>query len=210
MNGTEPSVTIIDCLRHGETDAGAVYAGATDPALSDRGWQQMRRAVAQWRGDWDHILTSPLQRCHAFAQALAQARNIPLEIVDGLREIHFGDWEGQLIEDVQSRDPEQVANYYSDPVAHTPPGGEALEQAMARVTAALSDTLELHHGKRLLLVAHGGSLRLLMAHWLTLPLASLARWQIPHACASRVCLYQHGSQYWPSLVYHNAQVADEQ
>ena len=63
------SKTIIDLMRHGEPVGGRRYRGQTDDPLSEKGWQQMWDAAGEFRG-WQHIVTSPLQRCAAFADAL--------------------------------------------------------------------------------------------------------------------------------------------
>ncbi|MFZ0006897.1 MAG: histidine phosphatase family protein, partial [Steroidobacteraceae bacterium] len=65
---------LVHVLRHGETEGGARYWGRTDVALSARGWEQMRAAVAGH--SWERIVSSPLQRCAAFAEALAGERHI--------------------------------------------------------------------------------------------------------------------------------------
>ncbi|MGV8769605.1 histidine phosphatase family protein, partial [Pseudomonas aeruginosa] len=57
------------------------------------GWAQMRTAVEG--GRWDLLVSSPLQRCRAFAEELAQRQGIELELENDLRELHFGAWEGR-------------------------------------------------------------------------------------------------------------------
>jgi alpha-ribazole phosphatase len=66
---------LVHLLRHGETDGGTRYWGRTDVALSSKGWQQMRTAVAGRA--WDLIISSPLRRCAAFAEALAEKIGVP-------------------------------------------------------------------------------------------------------------------------------------
>ena len=66
--------TWVDLLRHGEPVGGSRYRGQVDDALSEKGWQQMWQAVAG-RGDWQQIITSPLQRCQAFIEF--QFSNVP-------------------------------------------------------------------------------------------------------------------------------------
>ena len=60
----------LDLLRHGETESGGGFRGSLDDALTARGWAQMRTAVEG--GRWDLLVSSPLQRCRAFAEELAQ------------------------------------------------------------------------------------------------------------------------------------------
>ena len=69
--------TVIDFIRHGTPEGGRLYRGSTiDDPLGEKGWQQMWRAV----GDlchWDAIVSSPLRRCLAFAEALGERHGLP-------------------------------------------------------------------------------------------------------------------------------------
>ena len=56
---------ILDLLRHGETEQGGLR-GSLDDALTEKGWAQMRDAVAE-AGPWQVLVSSPLQRCARFA-----------------------------------------------------------------------------------------------------------------------------------------------
>ena len=61
--------TLIDFIRHGEPEGGRRYRGnAVDDALSEKGWQQMWGAVGD-RPPWQQIISSPMRRCSAFAEA---------------------------------------------------------------------------------------------------------------------------------------------
>lgn len=84
---------ILDLLRHGETEQGGLR-GSLDDALTDKGWAQMRRAVADG-GPWQVLVSSPLQRCGRFADELGAQLNLPVQREPALQELHFGDWEGQ-------------------------------------------------------------------------------------------------------------------
>ena len=55
--------TLIDIIRHGEPVGGKRYRGQIDDPLSEKGWQQMRDAVAG-HNPWDVIISSPLARCN--------------------------------------------------------------------------------------------------------------------------------------------------
>lgn len=87
-------VTRIDLLRHGETAGGSRYRGSIDDALTPLGWAAMRAALGEECG-WNRIVSSPLRRCADFARDLARRHGLPLDIDARLREIHFGDWEGE-------------------------------------------------------------------------------------------------------------------
>ena len=65
------SVTTIDLLRHGQTVADDILRGRIDVALSDNGYQQMQSSIAPHCDEhfpWQHVISSPLKRCAAFAE----------------------------------------------------------------------------------------------------------------------------------------------
>jgi len=87
--------TTIDLIRHGEPEGGSLYRGnSIDDPLSEKGWSQMWAAVEESL-EWEKIITSPLRRCRTFAEALANKHDLSVEVDDRLREVGFGNWEGQ-------------------------------------------------------------------------------------------------------------------
>ncbi|MGV8812397.1 histidine phosphatase family protein, partial [Pseudomonas aeruginosa] len=86
------------------------------------GWGQMRTAGEG--GGWDRLVSSPLQRCRAFAGELAQRQGIELELENDLRELHFGDWEGRSAASRRDGHSEALGRFWADPYVFTPPGGQ--------------------------------------------------------------------------------------
>ncbi|WP_077731366.1 MULTISPECIES: histidine phosphatase family protein [unclassified Methylocaldum] len=180
-------VVHIDLLRHGETVGGTRFRGSLDDPLTDEGIRQMECAVAN-AGPWDEIVTSPLSRCAAFAASLAQRLSIPLEIDERLREIHFGDWEGRSYAELMATAPLALTRFLGDPLRHPPPGAESVEAFRERTLDALWDRLTAHNlGRRLLLVTHGGVIRVMLCHARQWPLARLLEIDVPHASLHSLC-----------------------
>ncbi|MEH6419140.1 histidine phosphatase family protein [Pseudomonas sp. CGJS7] len=148
----------IDLLRHGDTGHRS-YRGQLDDSLLQLGWRQMRDAVLG--RDWDVVVSSPLQRCAAFAQELAQARGLPLALEPRLREYHFGAWQGLAVDVIAAEQGEALARFWADPVAHPPPAAERFGDFAARLTAAADAIAHDYAGQRVLVVTHGGVIRLL-------------------------------------------------
>lgn len=169
---------LLQLLRHGETAGGARYWGATDVALSWNGWRQMRAAVAGQ--SWDLIVSSPLRRCSAFAEALARELNVFCLQEADLREMSFGEWDGRSASEILKTDSERLRNFWEDPSRHSPPGGESLEQLRSRVTAAWRRILSDTDYGRVLLVTHAGPIRLLRATQLGTQLSNLLSIEVPY------------------------------
>ncbi len=159
---------VLDLLRHGETERGGGLRGSLDDALTEHGWQQMCAAVVE-RGPWNRIISSPLQRCRLFAEQLAAARGLPLSLEPGLQELHFGDWEGRSAAELMQADERGLGLFWSDPYGFTPPNGEPVTDFSARVLAAVERLQGTYAGQRLLVVSHGGVMRLLLARARGLP-----------------------------------------
>ncbi len=206
-------VTMIDILRHGECEGGSIYRGSTDVALSELGWQQMQESaeslmtVDDAKGKappWDHIISSPLQRCHKFSDEKAQQWQLPFSVEHSFREMHFGDWEGRDLNEVWRADQENVKNFYANPEKHSPPNGEAVIDVRDRLAAAWDGMMAEHRGKHLLLVQHGGTMRVLLTWLLKMPLAGITQFNIPYAgvCRIKVMEDSEGRQH-PSLIFLN-------
>lgn len=195
---------MIDFLRHGEPLGGRRFRGdGVDDPLSEKGWQQMWRAV----GDdvpWNRIVTSPLQRCRAFAEALAQRHGLPLQVESRFREVGFGRWEGSTPDEIQTRDPQGYIAFYRDPVHSRPQGAESLEDFGARVSGALHDAIRDCPGEHLLVVAHAGVIRAVLGHVLQAQPVAWYRVRIDNAGLTRLRANSAGSR----LEFHNRSALD--
>jgi len=151
--------TVIDFIRHGEPVGGRCFRGhRVDDPLSEKGWSQMWAAVPD-APVWTHIVSSPLQRCRQFADAMTERHGIPVSVDDRFKEVGFGDWEGKSPTQIEQEDAEAYAAFYRDPVKHRPAGAESWEHFSARVSAALEDVSKNFSGQHVLVVAHAGVIR---------------------------------------------------
>ncbi|TLX59568.1 histidine phosphatase family protein [Stutzerimonas nosocomialis] len=172
-------MSLIELLRHGETERGGGFRGSLDDALTPAGWQQMRCSIRN-AGPWDVLVTSPLQRCAAFARVLADERRLPLEVHADLRELHFGEWEGRSAVELMETAADDLGHFWRDPYRFTPPGGEPLVAFERRVLGALAELRGRHAGRRLLLITHAGVMRLLLARAQGLPRERLLEVVVGH------------------------------
>jgi len=191
---------VIDLLRHGEVEAtGWAFRGSTDLPLSGKGWQQMR-AVSESFAPFDHIATSPLQRCRLFAEGLNSKQKTSLIILDGMREMDFGAWENRSFDDLEAEYGALLHQFWQSPVGIQPPGGEAFDAFARRVMVCWQAWLDSGTGHHRLLIAHGGVIRVLLAHLLDMPMAALWRLHLPYASWSRVSLL---GGHQPRLLFLN-------
>jgi alpha-ribazole phosphatase/probable phosphoglycerate mutase len=201
MSRTHPAETRIDLLRHGEPVGGRRYRGQTDDPLSDKGWQQMRSAVAGLN-EWDVVYTSPLKRCAEFAAELADKLALPLKADARLMEIGFGAWEGRTAEELRRDDPQRIERFWRDPVGNRPEGAEPIAGFHARVAAAWRDILASHAGERILVVGHAGITRMVLSLALGSPPEHMCRIQVDTAGLTRIRVRGHGAEALPILEFH--------
>lgn len=173
---------ILDLQRHGETELGGGLRGSLDDALTPTGWAQMRAAVAAVPEacTWQALVSSPLQRCARFAEELGAGLGLSVQLEDGVRELHFGDWEGRSAAQIMQDQADLLGRFWADPYACTPPGGEPVSEFAARVQASVQRLAQRHAGQRVLLVTHGGVMRLLLAQARGLPREQLLQVEVGH------------------------------
>ncbi|GAB3094461.1 histidine phosphatase family protein [Aestuariicella hydrocarbonica] len=220
-------VTTLDFLRHGEcqdtlhkgqknTDSHAIFRGRTDSPLNETGWHQMNQAIQHWHTpltevshSWEKILSSPLKRCQTFAEQLAEFLKLPVETRTALREIDFGDWDGQLIQTIEQQSPQALARFWQNPTQQTPPNGESLSDFHQRVIKAFDEIVQTQQNQHCLVVCHGGVIKSVMAHCLNMPLDSVHRLSIPHACMTQIQIFhQPGFPDWIQLTRHQPPPAE--
>jgi len=204
ISQVEPVITTIELLRHGECTGGACYRGKlTDHVLSDKGFQGMQKKVEQLDGNWSCIVSSSLKRCASFATELSISQNITLLLDDKLKEISFGQWDGKLIEDVWNSDKCSVEAWFNDPVLSPPPEGEPANVFSARVINACEALVKSYAGKKLLIVCHGGVMRVLLGHCLGVAYQNLGNVEVPYGCLSRIQIIDDGENKYYRLLNHN-------
>jgi alpha-ribazole phosphatase/probable phosphoglycerate mutase len=201
------STTTVDFIRHGEPVGGSRYRGQTDDPLSEKGWRQMRAAVADCC-PWDMLVSSPLIRCRAFAEELAARHGRPLDIEPRFREIGFGAWEGRTATELMAGDPDILRRFWSDPEQHTPPGGEPLAQFRDRIVAAWDDLLGRHAGRHVLVIGHAGTVRMVLRHVLDMPLGATFRIQVGNAAVTRIRVDSEAGRSFPRLLFHGGRLED--
>jgi alpha-ribazole phosphatase len=198
------TTTVFDLIRHGEPEGGPMYRGSKDDPLSATGWQQMRDAITD-ADAWDAIVTSPMQRCIHFARELADRYKIPLHQEARLQEVNFGDWEGRTAEDIMASDGERLRQFWADPVTNTPPGGESIPDFNRRVVESWRYCQRELAGQRVLIVCHGGVIRMIVANVMHTPLKhAFSSLTTPYACRSRIQVDTSIHGHFQSLVAHGA------
>lgn len=172
-------VHCVDLLRHGETVQEG-FCGRLDTELTPQGWGKMREAARQG-GPWAAIVTSPLQRCAAFAEEFACQSGLVFEREPQLAEYHFGSWEGRTAAQIWRQSPAALERFWRDPWGNPPPGAETMDAFAARVAQGWDALLRRHAERRVLLVTHAGVIRMLFLLCGRLTRRDFLAMQVKHA-----------------------------
>lgn len=193
--------TRIYLIRHGETawnEAGR-YQGHQDVELSPRGLEQAILLRERLRKEnIKAIYTSDLKRARDTANIIAQAHGLMVNELYSFRELNFGLWEGLTYQEIASRYPEEWKKWLAAPGNIRVPGGESYLELQDRVYRAFLKIVARHPGEKLAIVAHGGTLRVIICKALGLGLEGLWRFRIDNGSISILECYE-GSYVLSSL-----------
>jgi alpha-ribazole phosphatase len=184
-------VTTILLARHGESDwnRSQRWQGFADRPLTDLGRRQAAELAARLEEtELDTIYSSDLRRARETAEIVARSKGLEVHATPDLREVDVGSWSGLTRAEAEAQFPEGYARWLGGGEGWK--DGETYEQMSERVVAAVQRIAALHDDRRVLVVAHGGSIRAVHAAALGLDVHSYRRIQRvePNATLSAVCV----------------------
>lgn len=130
------------------------------------------------------VHTSPRERAHATAEVIGAATRTPVQVVDALDEIDFGDWTGAAFTDLDGQRRWDEWNRHRS-IARAP-GGESMAEAAERIERHVHQLAQARAGARIAFVTHADMIRALVARVLGLSLDNLLRFEIDPASVSRI------------------------
>ena len=208
--------TRILAIRHGETawNVDTRIQGHIDIPLNDSGLQQARwlaEALAQ-RDEVHAVYASDLSRAFVTAQTIAQAMGRTVTSHMGLRERHFGDFQGRTFAEIEAELPEHAHHWRKRTPEWAPPGaGESLIALRERVLGTVQELAARHVGEQIVLVAHGGVMDVLYRAATRLELQAPRTWQLPNTAVNRLLWTPQGLSLvgWGDTSHLDAQGKDE-
>jgi broad specificity phosphatase PhoE len=164
-------------IRHGDNDVMKTGLAGRLPEvhLNESGRQQAyvlagRLASAPIKA----IYSSPMERALETAYPLAEAKGLEVIVRPGLIELDYGEWQGLTFKRLQRTRLWKLL--MQDPIQVRFPGGETLCEAQERARLELEAIAAGHEDKDLIAcVTHGDLVRLLVAHYLDMPLKAYHR-----------------------------------
>jgi probable phosphoglycerate mutase len=123
-------------VRHGMTswNRNGLFRGRHDMPLSEEGRKQAAKTAAVLRRHQIRFLfSSPLRRALDTASIIAKESSLAVNVLEGLADVDFGDWEGRTVHEVSSQYAEMYHTYRQHPEHASFPGGETLNGCLERV-----------------------------------------------------------------------------
>lgn len=171
-------------VRHGEVAGNSAqaggrltFAGWSDKALTTRGMAQAQAVAARLSTEkLTAIYSSDLQRARVTAQRIAERHDLEVRIDSRLREVNYGAWENLGLEEILADYADVWNARNADPEFVAPPDGESYAALWARLAPCWNEILALHGDEeRVAVVAHNGTIRILLCQLLGMPVAHFKR-----------------------------------
>ncbi|HEY9217714.1 MAG TPA: histidine phosphatase family protein [Phenylobacterium sp.] len=155
---------MIYLVRHGETEFNREQRiqGRSESVLTELGREQSHAyaaLLARLIGDAEgwRLVSSPLVRARATAEAIGERLGLAVEIEPLLTEVGCGEWKGQLLPDLMAADPPTFADRFW---FFRGPGGDTYDDVLGRVSAWLA-AQSPEPDRRVIAVSHGVAGRIL-------------------------------------------------
>jgi phosphoserine phosphatase len=173
-------VTKLLLTRHGHVDGikPARFRGRAELALTPTGLAQADAVARRIAGQWKPaaVYTSALQRCVVTGAKIAAACGVTSSGLDGLTDIDYGTWQMRTHGEVKAEAPDAYRLWHEAPHLVRFPGGESLQDVVARTSDAVRTVLARHPGQAVVMVGHDSVNRIILMQLLDQPLA--AYWKL--------------------------------
>ena len=166
--------------RHGETqwNKKGLMQGWKNSDLTEKGIENAKRLGERLKDiNFDVIYCSPLARAIDTAKYINGESNTRIVMVESLKEMGFGSWEGMEHNKIKELHYEQYTRFYERPHLYkSQENGESFEGLMMRVKKAWDEILEAG-GNNILIVTHAVVLKTIYTIIKNLELKDL--WNLP-------------------------------
>ncbi|MFT4692816.1 MAG: histidine phosphatase family protein [Verrucomicrobiia bacterium] len=181
-------------MRHGEVDTRyhRIFGGKIDMDLSPNGREQAERLAEYLKPTtFDSFFVSSMKRARQTSEPLVASGKPEPRVLQGLREIDFGEWTGKTWMQVQEEHQVNVFTWLDELEAGRVKDAESGTDFRQRLRESLDEILQHHEGKTIGIMCHGGVVRGLLALLLDMPIGLLGRIDIEYASLSRVEVHPH-------------------
>lgn len=155
-------------VRHGETELNKEFRfiGRTDVGLSESGRLQAKKVAERLsEKKIKAVYSSDMLRAVQTAEIITEPLGLNAKLLEGLREIDFGNWEGLTYYEIEEMDGDHLTAWIEDPININIPKGETWEHFESRVLKSMSLIIKEEKDGEVVIVSHGGPIKLLVSHY---------------------------------------------
>lgn len=168
-------MTTIVLTRHGQVPwlDPERFRGRAELKLTATGIAQAQATARRIETSWQAsaLYASPMGRALRTGRIIAEPQALPVQPVEELTDIDYGEWQGLTRDEAAVRWPAEVEQWFRQPDLVQVPGGETLQDVLVRAAGALRTIARRHPDQTVIVVAHDSVNRVLLLHALELPLA---------------------------------------
>jgi broad specificity phosphatase PhoE len=181
--------TVVYIARHGQTDWNNEkrFQGNFDIPLNDMGRKQAEALAKSLSGKGiTAIYSSPKSRAVETAEITGKVTGCKVEVIQDLREITHGVFDGLTLDEVFSRKDDAIIRWREDRINIAPPEGESIKQCYDRVVPIFDNLVKRNKGKTFLLVSHLVVTKSLLVRCLDAPLEVFWRFDQGSAALNKI------------------------
>lgn len=183
-------MTKILLVRHGHVEGikPERFRGRADLALTPRGAKEAKQVAHYIASQFEPqtVYTSPMRRCIDTGAAIATACRIKSSVIQSFTDLDYGEWQWKSYDEVKRDDPERFAAWFATPHLVRFPGGEALQDVIARTADVFRRVVHEHSDETIVLVGHDSVNRALLLQLLDQPISAYWRLAQGPCCINEI------------------------
>ncbi|WP_425271678.1 histidine phosphatase family protein [Nocardioides seonyuensis] len=166
--GSSASVQRLILARHAQTESNVLRvldSALPGPKLTPEGIRQAKALAERLASrDVEAVFSSPAARARETADFVAESHGVPVSVVPGIQELSVGDWHGSSRDVDRNEFRDMYRRWLSGCQDLRAPGGESASEVIQRFVEVLQGVVSRAWTGDVVLVTHGGALRLAVAH----------------------------------------------
>lgn len=187
-------MTTLLLIRHATNDWVSGHLAGWTPGvhLNQQGQEQARTLAHNLQPiPITALYSSPLERALETAQPIAQTHNLTITTVEGIGEIHYGEWNGANIKELTNHELWPGIQHY--PSDTRIPGGETLGEAQIRAITTINHLRANHqHNDIIAIVTHADMIKLATAYYIGMHIDLFQRLTISPASVTAIAFETMG------------------
>ncbi len=205
-------MTKLYLIRHCQTIGNLkdIFQGASDFDPSEKGYKQLELLKGRFKDiHLDGIYSSPLGRAYKTAEAVRGERDMPITVVDGLKEMHVGIHENTNFKEYIKHDPELYDIWHNKQHLFAPKGGETTTQVYERMWNAVKSIIEQNEGKTVAVTSHGFAIKCLLTRLYYNDITRISEVEIPANTAVSLFEFDGADKFEIKYFNDDSHVSDE-